>query len=142
VTTGRRRGAGCLGSMSIELVLLTPVLLVLLLLVVAGGRMIEARGDVDGAAREAARAASTARDAASAADAGRAAARSRLRDGGMTCRRLDVDLDTSAFAPDGLVIATVACTVDLGDLTGLRLPATRVVSATFTETIDALRGAR
>ena len=48
------------GSASLELVLVTPVVLLLLLFVVCAGRLAEARADVDRAARDAARAASIA----------------------------------------------------------------------------------
>lgn len=137
---GRLRSAA--GSMSLELVLMTPVLLVLLLLVVAGGRLAQARGDVDGAARDAARAASLARDPVTAESVARAAARFRLREGGVTCRQLDLEVDTGSFVPDGFVTATVSCAVDLGDLTGLRLPASRVMTSTFAEPLDAFRGTR
>ena len=126
--------------MSVELVLITPALLVLLMLVVMGGRYAQARADVDAAAREAARAASNSRAAAAAQVAGRDAARSSLREGGVTCRRLDVAVDASEFGPGGLVTATVSCAVDLGDLTGLRVPASRVVRSSFTEPVDAFRG--
>jgi Flp pilus assembly protein TadG len=44
--------------MSVEFVLLAPAFIVLMLLLVLGGRVIEAQGQVDGAARDAARAAS------------------------------------------------------------------------------------
>lgn len=44
--------------MAVEFVLLAPAFIVLMLLLVLGGRMIEAQGQVDGAARDAARAAS------------------------------------------------------------------------------------
>ncbi len=43
------------GSASVELVLMTPVLIVLLLFVVALGRLAAARGEVDAAARDVAR---------------------------------------------------------------------------------------
>ena len=46
------------GSMSVELVVIAPGLIGLLLLVGAGGRVVEAQGHLDGAARDAARAAS------------------------------------------------------------------------------------
>lgn len=128
--------------MSVELVLVTPVLLVLLLLMVAAGRLAQARADVDAAARDAARAASFARDVQGAEQVGREAARTRLREGGVTCRRLDLRVDTAAFAADGSVTATVSCTVDLGDLTGLRLPASRTVESSFSEPVDAFRGVR
>lgn len=44
--------------MAVEFALLAPAFIVLMLLLVLGGRMIEAQGQVDGAARDAARAAS------------------------------------------------------------------------------------
>lgn len=50
------------GGVTVELVLLTPLLLLMLLFVVALGRTVSARLDVDGAAAQAARAASIARD--------------------------------------------------------------------------------
>lgn len=130
------------GSMSVELVLLTPVLLALVLLVVAGGRLAQARSDVDGAARDAARAASMARDSVTAAAAGTDAARATLHEGHVSCRHLEVDVDTAAFAAGGTVTASVSCTVELGDLTGLALPGTRLVSAKFTEAVDTYRGVR
>jgi Flp pilus assembly protein TadG len=46
--------------MSVELVIIAPGLVLLLLLVAAGGRVVEAQGHIDGAARDAARAASLA----------------------------------------------------------------------------------
>lgn len=138
--TGRDTADTDAGSMSLELVLVTPALLLLLMLVMLGGRYAQARADVDAAARDAARAASNARASFGAQAAGRDAARSSLREGGVTCRRLDVDVDTTAFAPGGLVTATVSCTVDLGDLAGLRVPASRVLSSTFSEPVDTYRG--
>jgi len=49
------------GSMSVELAVIAPALVLLMLLVAFGGRLVEARGAIDGAARDAARAASLAR---------------------------------------------------------------------------------
>ena len=57
---GRRPGPREQGSMSVELVVIAPGLIGLLLLVGAGGRVVEAQGHLDGAARDAARAASQA----------------------------------------------------------------------------------
>ncbi len=128
------------GSASLELVLLTPAVVLLLLLVVMGGRYAQARTDVDAAARDAARAGSIARGPDSAIAGGEAAARDRLHEGGVTCRSLTVSLDTSQFRAGGWVTATVDCTVDLGDLTGLKLPASRTFTSTFTESVDVYRG--
>ena len=49
------------GSISVELVVLAPALVLLLLLVAAGARVVEVQGHIDGAARDAARAASLGR---------------------------------------------------------------------------------
>lgn len=49
------------GSMSVELAVVVPALALLLLIVALGGRLVEAQGAIDGAARDAARAASLAR---------------------------------------------------------------------------------
>lgn len=127
------------GSAAVELVLITPVLVLLMLLAVGAGRVAQARADVDAAARDAARAGSLARGPDSARDAGRTAAAARLREGGVTCRSLDVSLDTGSFRPGGLVAATVTCAVDLGDLASLRVPAYRTVSSTFSEPVDTFR---
>jgi|SRR5579884_3015836 len=127
------------GSAAVELVLLTPVLVVLLLFVVAVGRLAETRGDVDAAARDAARAASIARGPDSARTDGEAAARQRLAEGRVTCRTLDVQLSTAEFRSGGTVAATVGCVVDLSDLTLLGVPGTRRVSATFAEPVDIFR---
>ena len=47
--------------MTVEFVLVAPLLLVLMLFLVFAGRVVEAHGQIDGAARDAARAASIAR---------------------------------------------------------------------------------
>ncbi len=127
------------GSAATELVVVTPAIVLLLLLVVMGGRLGEARADVNAAARDAARAGSIARAAPDAVAAGSDAARSTLDEGDVTCRSLTVGVDTSDFRAGGTVTASVTCVVDLGDLAGLRVPATRTVTATFTESVDTYR---
>ena len=129
------------GSASLEMVLLTPLLLVLLLLVVLGGRYAQARADVDAAARDAARAGSIEREPDAAKTAAVEAARSRLTEGGVTCRDLDVSVDTTDFRAGGSVGATITCTIDLSDLTGLGVPVSRTISSTFTEPMDVYRRA-
>ena len=67
LTRGTRRGARRTadrdrGSLSVELAVVIPALALLLLIVALGGRLVEAQGAIDGAARDAARAASLARD--------------------------------------------------------------------------------
>jgi hypothetical protein len=55
--------------MTVEFVVLAPLLLILMLFLVLAGRVVEAHGEVDGAARDAARAASIARTSLGAQDA-------------------------------------------------------------------------
>jgi Flp pilus assembly protein TadG len=142
MTPRARPLAGERGSASIELVLLTPVLLILLLLVVAGGRLTGARGAVDAAARDAARAGTIARSPGDARRDAVAAAEARLDEGSVSCRNLTVDVDSSDFRAGGSVAVTVTCSVDLGDLTLLRVPGTQDISAHAVEPVDAFRGTR
>lgn len=128
------------GSASLELALVAPVLVVSMLFVVFVGRVAEARADVDRAARDAARAASMARTAHTARDSGEVAASDTLADAGVACRAMQVDVDVAEFVPGGAVRATVTCTLSIDDLSLLRLPGSRTVTATFAEPVDTFRG--
>jgi Flp pilus assembly protein TadG len=128
------------GSASLELVLVTPALIVLLLLVVFVGRLEQARGDVDRAARDAARAASIARTSEEARADGEAAARSTLQARGVSCRDLTVEVIVDDFAPGGSVAATITCGVDLADAALLAVPGRRTLTSTFNEPVDVYRG--
>jgi Flp pilus assembly protein TadG len=130
------------GSTSVELVLLTPVLVGLLLLTVAFGRVQNARADIEAASRTAARAASLERSAPAATFAGEQAAAAELDASGYDCTSQRIDVDTSGFAPDALVTVTVACTVDLADVTGMGIPTSRTLVAQFSEPLDRFRGTR
>lgn len=130
------------GSVTVELALITPVLLTLLLLTVSLGRMAAARSDVDAAARDAARAASLARSTNQAIDDGTDAARRTLTEGGVTCRKLMVAIDADSFRAGGSVRATVSCDAELETLSGIGLPGSRTISSTFVEPVDLYRGTR
>jgi Flp pilus assembly protein TadG len=137
----RRLGDREGGSVATELVLLTPLLLLMLLFVVALGRTVSARLEVDGAAAQAARAASIARDPATATAMAQQAATTALGSDGVTCAGLTINTDTADFVPGGQVQVTVTCHVDLADLIGLRLPASQSISSTATSVIDVYRAA-
>lgn len=130
------------GSASVELVLLTPVLVGLLCLTVAFGRVQSARADIEASARDAARAASLERTAVDARAAGEQAALAGLDAGGYTCLPLTVSVNTAGFAADATVTATVTCTLRLSDVTGMGIPTTRTLTARFSEPIDRYRGTR
>jgi Flp pilus assembly protein TadG len=108
------------GAATIELTLLVPALLLVLGLVVAGGRLWFARTTVNEAAQTAARAASLARSAPEAASAGREAGSQSLVTAGLRCKTTSVSINTAAFGiPAGTlatVTATVLCPVDFSDV--------------------------
>ena len=108
------------GSVSVELALVVPALVLVLGLLVAGGRLWFARTSVTESAQSAARAGSLARSAAAAASDGAAAGRSSLATAGLRCAATSVQVETGAFAvPVGTpatVRATVRCTVPLADV--------------------------
>ncbi|MBV9660680.1 MAG: pilus assembly protein, partial [Acidimicrobiales bacterium] len=122
-----------------ELVILTPLLILFLLLVVALGRLSGARLDVNGAAAQAARAASIARNPAAATTDASQTAAAALASQHLTCAHLSVAVDTTQFTPGGDVAVTVSCSVDLSTLTGLHLPARETLTHRFVEPIDPYR---
>lgn len=140
----RRSGAsgsrlGERGSAAAEMVLVTPVLLILLLFMVLLGRFAVARTDLDGAARDAARAASLERSFPAAAASARTAAESTLASRDVTCRVLDVSVDAD-FSPGGWVAAEVSCTVDLTELSLLAVPGTKSMTSRFVSPLETYRG--
>jgi Flp pilus assembly protein TadG len=139
---GRRRGRQQRdesGSVTAELVLLTPLLILFLLFVVALGRLSGARLDVDGAAAQAARAASIAQDPTAAQAEAQQTASAAFGADHIACAQLDVTTNTAQFVPGGSVAVTVTCVVGLSDLTGLRLPASESVTSTASSVIDEYR---
>jgi Flp pilus assembly protein TadG len=127
------------GSATVELVILTPLLILLLLFVVALGRLAGARIDVDGVAAQAARAASIARGPQAAVSSAQQTAAAALSSQHVTCAHLAVSVDTTDFAPGGSVAVTVSCAVDLADLTGLDMPGTETVTNRAVSPIDQYR---
>jgi Flp pilus assembly protein TadG len=119
-------------------------MIALLLLMVAFGRVIDADGAVDSAARAAARAASLERDAGSAQSKAQAAAARSLEGEGITCRTSSVTVDTAGYSLDiGIeanVTASIACTADLSDIGLPGLPGSKTLRASWTSPIDTFRG--
>jgi Flp pilus assembly protein TadG len=128
------------GTTSVELVLVAPVFLTGLLLVVGLGRIVEAEGRVQGAARDAARAASVARNVVSAAEAARGAAAVNLEERGVSCTAFEVLVDTTNFRPGGQVRVSVACTADLSGLGLSGLPGSKTLRSEATAPLEQYRG--
>jgi Flp pilus assembly protein TadG len=125
--------------MSLELAIITPVVIVLLMLVVGFGRVTHARQMVDQAAAAAARAASLTSAPGPAVAAARTAATTTLAQAGVSCRSFDTRVDASAFRPGGQVSATVHCTADLSALAAAGMPGTVTLTATGTAPLEPFR---
>ncbi len=117
-----------------------PVIVVALLLVVAAGRVEQARLQVTGAARDGARAASLARSVPAALSRAETAADVALSQESVTCGSgPEVLVDVTRFTPGGLVEVTVTCRARLGDLGLPGLPATKTLTATAASPVEQYR---
>jgi len=141
----RRTGAGLgdAGSITLELAILAPALLLLLGLLIFAGRVGVARSAVDHSAAVAARDASMARTADGARAAANEAMLRELGSQDIDCTSASAAVDTTGFAaPLGqpaVVQVTVTCVVSVADLALPGLPGQRVLTSTFASPLDAHR---
>lgn len=131
------------GSGTLELVVLTPALLLIISVIIFGGRVAIAGQAVQQAADQAAREASISRSVTGAKAAATSAATNTLSQQDLECVSMTVDVDVSGFnAPIGVsssVIATVTCSVKVAGLKIPGVPAARTVKATARSPIDQYR---
>ncbi len=141
----RRAGRpGCeRGSVSLELAALAPAVLLLVLVTVAAMRITLAGAQVDGAARDAARAASLARTPGSATAVAQQSAARTLAGQQLTCSQLTVTVDPAGFAVPVGTSATVAvhvtCRVALGDVAVRWAPGSTTMTAGYAAPLDPYR---
>lgn len=128
------------GSAAAELVLVTPLMVLLLLFVVFCGRLAATQVRINGVAHQAARAATSVRTPAQASAAARATATASLAAAGITCQMLTVSIDSAGLRPGTTVTVTVSCTVGLQDLTALGVPGSHTLSCSFSSVVDLWRG--
>lgn len=129
-----------LGSVTTEMVLLTPVLLLLLAFIVFVGRVGGIQQQVIAAIDQAARAASLVGTSGAAEHVATDTVASNLADAGIACQDLTVHVDTSTFQRGGHVSVTATCDIGLDDVVFAGLPGQRSFTATATEVIDVYRG--
>lgn len=130
------------GSLAVELSIVMPLLLLLLSVVFAYGRVAQMNGTIEAGARDAARSASQARSAAEAEQVAERAVRSSLPPGATRCLdTLDVGLRNNVFRPGFPVTVDVTCTYPLGDLLP-GVPGTVTAASSFTSPVDPNRGVR
>lgn len=128
------------GSAAVELAIVTPVLVVMLMLAVFGGRVVWAERQVQSAASAAARAASQQGSFTSAQAAAEQVVAENLDDAGVSCSEVEpLAFPDPDFAPGGQVSVTVTCTADVSSVAVVG-PGSITFSHTSTEVIDTLRG--
>lgn len=127
------------GAAALELVLMTPLLVAFIVVVVAAGRVVQARGDANDVAYAAARAASLAPSPALARTAAEQAARSAIAQEDLVCSDVEISLDGSQLRPGGQISATIRCTADLADVAGFGIPSSRTFVSTAQVPIETYR---
>ena len=135
----RRADSGESGSAVLEAVIAAPALLVLVVFVIGAARIANAHQLVDGAAGDAARAASAAPTAGQAQAAADQTARAGLAGRGVSCSPLSVIVDVSQWRPGGTVGVTVSCTAQLGDLGPIPFGRSSTVTAHAASILDPYR---
>lgn len=136
-----RRGEA--GSVAVEVALLAPALVLVLGLLVAGGRLWFARTAVVEAAQASARAASLARGAGEAVAVGTDAGRQSMTTAGLRCATTSVQVSTAAFAvPVGTpatLTSDVTCDVAFGDVLLPGMPGTMRLTGRGSAALDTYR---
>ena len=145
-TRRRRVGRADRGSATLELAILTPVMILLIGFAVVAGRVAIGNASVTTIAGNAARQASLARDARSASVAATSAARADLAAQGLRCSGGGtVSADVSGFAaasrgvPGQTVNVRVDCLVTFSDLAIPGLPGSRALTDQGVSPIDPNR---
>ncbi|MGW2782869.1 TadE/TadG family type IV pilus assembly protein [Streptomyces populi] len=129
---GRDRGLS-----TIEVVILAPVMILFILVLVAFGQLVDGRGALDGAARDAARAGSIQKDPVTAMAEARKAAEADLGD--VCSGPVNVTQTSAGFVPDTLFTVEVSCEVRGLAMIGLDVPTT--LQASFSSPLDPFRRA-
>lgn len=131
------------GSMSIELVALAPVFALLILFLIAVGRIALAGDAAQAAANAAAREASLSRTTAEAQQDANAAAQASMAQSGYSCNTLTVNIDDSGLnvplGQVGTVSSTITCTLNLSDIALPGLPGSWTMERDASSPVDAYR---
>ncbi|MGY1500223.1 TadE/TadG family type IV pilus assembly protein [Streptomyces sp. QTS52] len=129
------RDDGDRGLSTIEVVILAPVMIMFILVLVAFGQLVDGRGALDGAARDAARAGSIQKDHVTAMAEARKAAEADLTD--VCSGPVTVTQTSAGFEPDTIFSVEVSCEVRGLAMLGLDIPTT--LTATFSSPLDPFR---
>ena len=127
------------GTAGVEAAIAVVSLLLVGFFIVGALRITNAGGDVNAAARSAARAAAAEYDDAAAQQSAETVAEGVLSDRGVACQQLHVELGGTLTA-GGVVTVDVTCSVSLADVVLAGFPGSRTVSARGFEQVDVVRG--
>lgn len=131
------------GSAAIEAAVGLPAFVLLVGLIIFGGRTAMTHQAVESAAAESARSASIARSDGDARTDAIEAAKTSLANQDLQCLSVDVAMDTSGFdqpvGQSGQVAVTVECRLDLADLSVPGVPGSQVIRATMSSPLDTWR---
>ncbi|MGW3653373.1 TadE/TadG family type IV pilus assembly protein [Streptomyces sp. NPDC000878] len=130
-----RRELSDRGLSTIEVVILAPVMIMFILVLVAFGQLVDGRGALDGAARDAARAGSIQKDHATAMAEAQKAAEADLTD--VCSGPVTVTQTSAGFEADTIFSVEVSCEVRGLAMLGLDIPTT--LTATFSSPLDPFR---
>ncbi|MCZ4118599.1 TadE/TadG family type IV pilus assembly protein [Streptomyces sp. H39-S7] len=125
------------GISTIEVVILAPVMILFILVLVAFGQLVDGRGAVDGAARDAARAGSLQRDGGTAMSQARAAAEADLA--GTCIGHPTVTKTSRGFAAGTPFAVEVSCKIRGFGILGLDI--TNTITSTSASPLDPYRRA-
>ncbi|MFG2949066.1 TadE/TadG family type IV pilus assembly protein [Streptomyces adustus] len=123
------------GLSTVEVVILAPVMILFILVLVAFGQLVDGRGALDGAARDAARAGSIQKDHGTAMAEARRAAEADLTD--VCSGPVSVTQTSAGFEPDTIFTVRVSCEVRGLAMLGLDVPTT--LTASFSSPLDPFR---
>jgi Flp pilus assembly protein TadG len=127
------------GSLTVELVVLTPVVVMFALATLAFGRLTQARQQVVEAAQAGAQAAAVGSNPLQAQQAAQSAAETGILASAHTCANPQINTDVAHFVPGGYVVVQVTCHVQLSDLLVPGLPGATTVQASSTAPLDPYR---
>jgi len=125
--------------MSLELVMVFPVIIVMLLTVVAFGRVTHGRQLVDEAAAVGSRAAALATTPEQAMQQARSSVTATLAEAGVSCQDPRIDVDTTRFVPGGQVTVVLRCSSDLSQMALIGLPGHLDLTSTARTPIEQYR---
>lgn len=131
----RARLRGDRGSMAVEIVLLAPLMVAFMMLVVAGGRYVAVRGDIEATTRDAVRAATLEKDEGRALAVVADITASSLQDVG-ACSGPEL---SGNFVSGGMLTVTISCEVSYDGLGLIGLPGSKTVTISSSAPIDTYR---